>query len=157
MGPGRAYVLEPGSAELRWMGATSTHFLATGELTGGRFAMIDERAPRGVGAPLHTHADDDESFYVVEGEVTFFLGEAPPRLGGPGTFVYVPGGVVHGFRIESETARYLVFTTVRHGAFYRAITLPSREGGLAPHEKVEGETIGRACREYGIEFVGPLP
>lgn len=146
-----AYIIEPGHAELRWMGATSTYFLATGELTGGKFAVIDERSPRGVGAPLHSHAADDESFYVVEGEVSFFVGDAPPCRGGAGTFVHVPGGVVHGFRIESETARYLIFTTVRHGEFYRAITLPSRQG------KVDGESISRACREFGIEFVGPLP
>lgn len=151
------YLIEPGHAELRWMGATSTNFLATGDLTGGKFAMVDERAPRGVGAPLHFHAADDESFYVVEGEVSFFVGDTPPRRGSAGTFVHIPGGVVHGFRIESETARYLIFTSVRHGEFYRAITLPSREGGLPPLEKVDGENISRACREFGIEFVGPLP
>lgn len=155
--PNGAYIVEPGRAELRWMGATSSSFLATGELTGGKFAVVDERAPRGVSVPLHKHSADEESFYVVEGEVSFFIGEAPPRRGGPGTFVHVPGGVVHGFRIESETARYLIITTARHGAFYRAIALPSREGGLAPLETVDEESIGRACQEFGIEFVGPLP
>ncbi len=152
-----AYFVEPGRADLRWMGGTATQFLATGQLTGGKFAMIDERAPRGVGAPLHRHAADDESFYVLEGELSFFLGDAPPHRGGPGAFVHVPAGAVHGFRIESETARYLILTTVRHGEFYKAITLASREGGLPPIEKVDGETVNRACREYGVEFIGPLP
>jgi quercetin dioxygenase-like cupin family protein len=157
VGSDGAYVLEPGSAELRWMGATSTQFLATDQLTAGKFAMIDERSPRGVGAPLHAHSADVESFYVLEGELSFFIGNAPPHRGGPGTFVHVPAGAVHGFRIESEAARYLILTTVHHGEFYRAITLPSREGGLPPLEKIDGETVGRACREFGVEFVGPLP
>jgi hypothetical protein len=74
-----------------------------------------------------------------------------------GSFAHVPGGVVHGFRVESETARYLILTTPRHGEFYRAITLASRDGGLPPLESVEGAQIETAAREYGIEFVGPLP
>jgi hypothetical protein len=64
---------------------------------------------------------------------------------------------VHGFRVSSETARYLILTTPRHGEFYRAITLASRPGGAQPLEAVDGSQIGEACAEYGIEFVGPLP
>lgn len=58
-----------------------------------------------------------------------------------------PGGTVHGFRIESETARYPVLTTPRHGDVYRAITLPSRERGLPLLEAIEGSQIGEAARE----------
>ena len=57
----------------------------------------------------------------------------------------------------SETARYLILTTPRHGEFYRAITLPSRPGGLPPHESIDESHIAKAANEYGIEFVGPLP
>ena len=64
---------------------------------------------------------------------------------------------MHGFRVESETARYLILTTPRHGQFYRAITLPSRPGGLPPLESIDGSQIKRASEEYGVEFVGPLP
>jgi quercetin dioxygenase-like cupin family protein len=152
-----AYVHEPGEAELRWMGETSTYFLATGERTGGAFALVDERAKRGESVPLHLHRDDMESFYVLDGAITFYLGDQAGVRAGAGSFVHVPGGTVHGFRIESETARYLILTTPRHGDFYRAITLPSREGGLPPLEAIDGSQIGEAAREYGIEFVAPLP
>ena len=152
-----AYVYRPGEAELRWMGDTSTYFLATGDRTGGEFALVDERAKRGDRVPLHRHAADVESFYVVAGEVSFFLGDAPGVRAGAGSFVHVPAGAVHGFRVESETARYLILTTPRHGEFYRAITLPSGPGGGPPAESIEGSQIGKAAREYGIEFVGPLP
>ena len=152
-----AYVLRPGESELRWLGETSTHFLATGDQTDGEFALVDERAHRGEEVPLHRHADDVESFYLVEGEVSFFLGDQPGVRAGAGAFVHVPAGAIHGFRVASQTARYLIFTTARHGEFYRAITLPSRPGGLPPAEPIEGSQIGKAAREYGIEFVGPLP
>jgi hypothetical protein len=64
---------------------------------------------------------------------------------------------VHGFRVESATARYLILTTPRHGQFYRAITLPSRPGGLPPVESIEGPQVHEAAEAYGVEFVGPLP
>jgi quercetin dioxygenase-like cupin family protein len=150
------YVVQPGEAELRWMGETSTYFLAGGEQTDGTFALVDERAVRGESVPLHRHADDMESFYVLEGELTIFVGEAGVRAGA-GAFAHVPAGAVHGFRVESETARYLILTTPRHGEFYRAITLPSREGGQPPLEPVQGSQIEQAAQKYGIELVGPLP
>jgi quercetin dioxygenase-like cupin family protein len=154
---GGAYVLQPHQAELRWMGETSTYFLATGEQTANAFALIDERAERGASVPLHLHAQDMESFYVLEGEITFYIGEQHRVRATAGAFVHLPAGTVHGFRIESETARYLILTTPRHGDFYRAITLPSREGGQPPLESIEGAKIKQAGQEYGISVVGPLP
>jgi quercetin dioxygenase-like cupin family protein len=151
------YLYQPGESELRWMGKTSTHFLATGDQTGGVFSLVDEQATRGESVPLHRHRDDMESFYVLEGELTIYVGDQPGVRAAAGSFAHIPGGTVHGFRIESETARYLILTTPRHGEFYRAITLASRPGGLPPLESVEGSRIKQASREYGIEFVGPLP
>ncbi len=98
-----------------------------------------------------------ESFYVVEGEITLYVGDQPGARARAGSFAHLPGGTVHGFRIESETARYLILTTPRHGQFYRAITSPSQPGGLPPLESIDGSQIKKASQEYGIEFVGPLP
>jgi quercetin dioxygenase-like cupin family protein len=143
-------VHRPGESERRWFGRTFTDFLASGAETGGAFALVDEQATRGESVPLHRHDDDWEAFYVVEGEVTLFVGDGTGVLAGPGSFAFVPGGTVHGFRIESETARYLLLTTPRHGDFYRAIS--GAEG-----DPIDGEQLGRTAAEYGIERVGPLP
>ena len=152
-----AYLCQPGEAERRWMGDTSTSFLATGESTAGAFALVDETARQGESVPLHFHADDVESFYVLDGEIAFFLGDGPPTVTTAGGFVHIPAGATRGYRVESETARYLILTTPRHGEFYRAITLPAGPGGEAPQATMERETLAAAVREYGIEFVGPLP
>ena len=152
-----AYLHQPDEAELRFMGETATYFLATGERTGGTFTLVDERANRGVSVPRHLHRDDMESFYVLEGEITLYIGDQPGVRARAGSFAHLPGGTIHGFRIESETARYLILTTPRHGQFYRAITLPSRPGGLPPVESIDESQIEKACEEYGVEFVGPLP
>jgi quercetin dioxygenase-like cupin family protein len=152
-----AYIHPPGASELRWFGKTSTHFLANGEDTGEGFALVDEQATRGESVPLHRHEDDMESFYVLDGEITLYIADEPGVRAGAGTFAHIPGGVVHGFRIESETARYLILTTPRHGRFYRAITKPSEPGGLPPLEPIEGSEIKKASGEFGVEFVGQLP
>ena len=152
-----AYVHRPNEAELRWMGETSTYFLADGERTGGAFALVDERAKRGESVPLHRHDEDMESFYVLEGEVTLFIGDEPGVRAGAGSFAHVPGGTVHGFRVESETARYLILTTPQHGEFYRAITLAGAGGRLTAAAVDRGFADQTASQEYGIEFVGPLP
>jgi mannose-6-phosphate isomerase-like protein (cupin superfamily) len=50
----------------------------------------------------HVHADEDDAFYIVEGEMTFTLGERDVAAP-PGTFVLVPPGVEHGFRNDGDT------------------------------------------------------
>jgi hypothetical protein len=92
----------------------------------------------------------------LEGELTIYIGDQGMRAPA-GSFAHLPGGTVHGFRVESEKARYLILTTPRHGEFYRAITRASRPGGLPPLESVEGPEIKQASKDYGVEFVGPLP
>lgn len=52
-----AYIYDTGEGEVRWMGETSTIFLATGALTGEAFGLVEERAIRGEAVPLHMHDD----------------------------------------------------------------------------------------------------
>lgn len=68
-----AYLGGAGESELRWMGETCTRFLATGASTSGQFCLVDETARRGEAVPLHRHAEDVESFYVLDGEVSFYM------------------------------------------------------------------------------------
>lgn len=151
------YLCRAGDADPRWTGDSFTYFLATGASTGGAFCLTDEHAKRGEAVPMHRHRGDVESFYVLDGEIMYFIEGQPGVLATKGTFVHVPAGSVHGFRIESETARYLILTTPRHGEFYQAISLPSRAGGLPPLFPIAAEAIESACAAFDVEFVGPLP
>lgn len=147
----RAYIYQPDESELRWMGKTSTHFLATGALTGGEFALVEDHSVQGVSVPLHKHDADTESFYILQGEMTFYLDDKPGVRAVAGAFVHIPRGTVHGFRVESETVRYLILTTPHHAEFYRAITLPTTEG------LVDDTVIDKACQDYGVDYIGPIP
>lgn len=147
----KAYIFQPNESERRWMGKTSTSFLATGALTGGEFALVEERSIKGISVPLHKHDEDTESFYILEGEVSFFLNDGPGVRALAGAFVHIPKGAVHGFRVESDAVRYLILTTPHHAEFYREITLPE------PGASVDDAAIGKACKKYNVDFIGPLP
>ena len=91
-------------------------------------------APRGCGSPLHVHHNEDEWFYVIEGELTFWVGgeviEAPA-----GSFVYGPRDVPHTFVVSSDDARFLLVTEPGgFEDFMRAMGRPAESLTMPPPE-----------------------
>ena len=64
------------------------------------FGIIDIAPGREVEA--HVHEGEDDAFYIIEGELTFFFGDEEAGAG-PGTFVLAPSGLEHGFRNDGDT------------------------------------------------------
>jgi len=152
---------EEGEA-LCWAGALLT-VKATAEQTGGGFFLVEELNARGTAPPLHVHPQDDESFYVLDGELTFYLGDGQsvPSQTVPasaGSFLYIPKGYFpHAFRVNSETARFLVLTTPRHEQFFRASAEPAGSRTIPSQEPIDLEKVRAAGDEYGVEILGPAP
>jgi uncharacterized cupin superfamily protein len=71
----RPYVLAKEEGQAVWFLGTLVLVKATGERTGGAFGLIDNLMPAGFASPYHVHRNEDESFYVLEGEMTFYVGE----------------------------------------------------------------------------------
>jgi mannose-6-phosphate isomerase-like protein (cupin superfamily) len=71
----------------------------------------------------HVHADEDDAFYIVEGEMTFTFGDETAAAP-PGTFVLVPPGVSHGFRNDGATPVRML-NIHAPGGFDRRIGLPA--------------------------------
>jgi len=68
--------------------------------TAGQYGLVEIGVPTGLGSPWHVHPDEDEWFYVLDGEFTFYVGDA--RLSLPaGSFAFGPKGVPHTFIAES--------------------------------------------------------
>jgi quercetin dioxygenase-like cupin family protein len=149
--------LGPAEGEALWCAGALTTVKAAGEQTAGAYSLIEDLAPRGSGTPLHRHQEDDEAFYVLDGEMTFFLEGGPPIAASAGSFVHIPGGTVHAFRVDSETARYLIITTPQHERFYRAIAEPAQTRSIPPEMPMDMARMGAACEAYGVEGVGPRP
>ena len=73
--------------------------------SGGRSDQLffaDHPVPPGYRVPLHVHAEEDELFYILEGEITLDSAEGPCTAG-PGAFVHLPHGVAHGYRNAGAT------------------------------------------------------
>jgi mannose-6-phosphate isomerase-like protein (cupin superfamily) len=134
--------------------------------TEGRMIQLLIRDGRGAGTPLHIHHDTDESFYVVEGQITFFV--ADERFdAGPGDYVLAPMGIPHAFVVTSERAEALV-TCVGAGTegplgagihgFFNEVGVPIVDGEEPPAPMIPdaAEFAGRMA-VYGIELVGPPP
>jgi mannose-6-phosphate isomerase-like protein (cupin superfamily) len=82
--------------------STAARFVATSDLTGGRYGLYRwDMAPKGGGATPHFHRTFSESFYVVAGTPDLYDGTGWKRAGN-GDFLFVPDGGIHGFRNESD-------------------------------------------------------
>ena len=99
--------LGPGEGEALWFLGTLGTVKASADTTAGRVAVIEQLAPRGSGSPLHVHHSEDEWFYVIEGELTLWVGgriiTAPA-----GSFVFGPRDIPHTFMVSSDEARFLL-------------------------------------------------
>jgi quercetin dioxygenase-like cupin family protein len=147
----------PDGGEALWFLGTLSTIKSSAETTAGRVAVIDTLAPRGSGSPLHVHTREDEWFYVVDGELTFWVGgtvvEAPA-----GSFVYGPRGVPHTFVVSSEQARFLLVTEpAGFEAFVRALGEPARRLEIppAPTEPPDLARLAEIAAAHGLEILGP--
>src|SRR5919108_6563144 len=70
-----------GSGQTYWGPGDMYRFLVTGEETGGAYFAMEALVPPGGGPPPHIHANEDETFYVLEGEVTIRLGDTTVTAG----------------------------------------------------------------------------
>jgi quercetin dioxygenase-like cupin family protein len=116
----------------------ATTFKITGAETGGRFQLFEHRmAPGASGAHPHFHTLMIEMFYVAQGEVEFTLGDEK-RVGGPGTFVYVPERAVHGFNsVGDEEAVLLIMFCPGNGreGYFEALEEMTRDGRSPSREE----------------------
>lgn len=131
-------------------------FLVTGEESGGAYFAMEAYVPPGGGPPPHTHTREDETFYLLEGQIEFLLGEET-IVGGVGDFVNVPRGTVHCFRnTGTETARMvLTFTPAGIEGFFEETLEPAPTASQDVPDNVE-EVAARyveAAPRYGMEFV----
>ena len=110
----------PEAGEALWFFGMLVLVKASGAQTGGRFCLTEQVGRRGVATPLHRQLTDEETFFVLDGEVRFFLDGREPVSAMAGATAYIPAGTVHAFAVVSETARWLNLTTPNHEAFFRA-------------------------------------
>jgi quercetin dioxygenase-like cupin family protein len=149
--------LGPDEGEALWAFGCLITVKASSETSAGRVMVTENLAARGAGSPLHVHHREDEWFYVMDGELTFWVGgqviEAPA-----GSFVYGPREIPHTFTVSSEQAHFLLVTEPAGlegmlrtlGEPAPSLTIPP-----APTEPPDMARIAQTLTEYGIEILGP--
>jgi quercetin dioxygenase-like cupin family protein len=152
-----AYALGSEEGEAFWFFGGLVTVKASALQPGGRYAITEHLLPAGTATPLHSQPEEDESFYFLEGELTFYLEDGQPIPASAGSFVHVPAGVAHAYQVDSETARILVVTTAQHERFFRAASDPAQARTLPPQAPPDMERVMAAAQEYGVEILGPPP
>jgi quercetin dioxygenase-like cupin family protein/catechol-2,3-dioxygenase len=141
-----------------WYSGWLMTFLATAEDTQGQFALIEAVARKGNVPPPHIHHREEETFYVLEGEMTVSVGDRTIKAT-PGTTVIVPRDVVHSFAIESQQLRVLILLTpAGMEGWFKEFSVPAPAMTLPPAAEVPYSEIQRMLEvgpQYGIEFVLP--
>ena len=147
-----------GEGERMWFaGGADFTWKATARETGGAFLMIEARMERGKTTPLHTHPDEDEAIYVLDGELLAHV-EGEEHTVGPGGLFVAPRGVAHAFMVTSEAAHTLILQTPGSGeAFYRAAGEPAGADEDAGRPPDWGRLRAVADTSASIEILGPPP
>ena len=126
--------------------------LASASDTNGVLGAVEVASPNGAGPPLHVHHREDEAFYILEGEYTVFVGD-DVIAGAPGTWVWGPRDVPHGYQVLSPRGRHLGLTMpAGFDAFFEEVAdlaTPSTDPRKAMSQLAE------VAARYGVEFLGP--
>ena len=151
-----AYVLGPGEGQAIWFLRNRMTVKATAATTGGAFGLLESWIAPGFSPPLHVHHRDDESFYVLEGDLTMKCGDRTFRAAA-GAFVFLPRDVPHTFVVEGDRpARMLTLLTPGGGeGVFIDGGRPAEGDGLPPETPPDIERLKRVSGLYGAEIIGP--
>ena len=144
-----------GLADVWWKSGRVT-VKAGGAEADNTLSQIEVDDPRDTGPPLHVHHNEDETFYILKGEVTFVVGDERSDLAA-GDFLFAPRDITHAYVVRSERARMLV-TASPGGVEQLFVTLgvpvtgsePPVDAVMPPMDELVPLFAG-----YGCEILGP--
>lgn len=102
------YALGPGEGRVIDLGDFGVTVKASEKETAGVVSVLENDEPPGFGPPIHVHHDCAEAFYVLAGEYIMHL-DGREVVCPAGSFVFIPRGVRHGFRVGDVPSRKLNF------------------------------------------------
>lgn len=147
-----AYVHLPDQGRVLDMGRFQMTVKADAGQTAGAFTLLEADEPPGFGPPLHIHEDVAEAFYVLAGEyVIFILGQE--HICPAGSFVYIPAGVEHGFRVGGSPSRKLnLYAPAGMTGYFEELA-----GANASGTALDDDELTAIAARYGVRVLGPVP
>jgi quercetin dioxygenase-like cupin family protein len=143
--------------EPRWYGDSLFEFLVPEAATGGLLTVFRATLAQGFSPPRHVHTREDEAFLVLEGDAIFDI-DGEVRAAGAGTSVFMPRGVPHTFRVQSERAVMLgVMTPGRFEALFRNLSVPAAARALPARGSIPLDIPAVMAEQtrLGTQVVGP--
>ena len=149
--PGDPIVLQPREGETIDLGNFAMSVKATGAETGASFTLLEAAEPPHFGPPMHIHHDCAEAFYVLEGEYLIFIEGAEHRCPA-GSFIFIPSGLRHGFRVGDQPSRKLnLYAPAAMLGYFHDLSAAIKRGEGNP------DVLDDIARRYAVEVVGPVP
>jgi mannose-6-phosphate isomerase-like protein (cupin superfamily) len=147
----KAFVLMPGDGRTIDLGNFAMSLKASAEQTGGAFTLLEATEPPDFGPPMHVHHNAAEAFYVLEGEYRIFVEEREVACPA-GSFIYIPAGIRHGFRVGGVPSRKLnLYTPAAMVGYFDELSAAIARGDADP------ERLDTIALDHGMEVVGPVP
>ena len=144
-------VLQPGEGRAIDLGAFQVSVKANGDVTNGMLSLIEADEPPGFGPPLHIPHDSGEAFYVLEGEYIIVLETREFRCPA-GSFIFIPKGMPHGFRVGNVRSRKLnIYTPAGMVGYFDELSAALKTGN------VEERNLAEIAGRYSMEVLGPVP
>lgn len=150
MGDGSgAFALGPGEGRFVDLGDFGMTVKASEADTGGVVSVLEAEEPPGFGPPIHVHHDCAEAFYVLEGEYVMSL-EDREVVCPAGSFIFIPQGARHGFRVADVPSRKLnfYFPASMIGYFDELATALRRDD-------LDEDELAAIASAHAMEIVGP--
>jgi mannose-6-phosphate isomerase-like protein (cupin superfamily) len=146
----RHIILRPGEGRSIDLGNFAMSVKATAEDTNGAFTLLEADEPEGFGPPMHIHRDAAEAFYVVAGEYVIFVRDEE-FVCPAGSFVYIPAGVPHGFRVGPVRSRKLnLYTPAAMIGYFDEMSAAIASRGADAE-------LAAIAERHGMDVIGPVP
>ena len=148
-----AFIIPPGEGRVLDLGNFEAVVLASSAQTSAEFTLLQTQSePPGFGPPLHLHRDAAEAFYVLHGEYLMFIVDRQ-QFCPPGTFVYVPRGTPHTFRVVSDTpgTKLNLFSPAAMTGYFEELAAAEAAGAVTP------ELLDGIAARNNVEVLGPVP
>lgn len=119
----------------------SYRYLIRGTQSNGQYFVVEGVVPPGGGPPLHVQTREEEAFYILEGEVTFYA-DGERIVARTGSFVHIPRGVAHRFENEGDAKARMLFWFS-----------PAGIEGMFDKMAVDPDNYASIGPEFGVEFL----
>jgi quercetin dioxygenase-like cupin family protein len=151
----QAMATKTGQGEARWWFGALAEITVTAADTNGLLSIVEMTEPPGTEAPLHVHHREDEAFYILEGQVTLYVGDETIEASA-GDFAWGPRDIPHRYTVGPSGCRML-FICVPGGFedLVREMSVPAESRTLPPEpdEEPDMERIAAIAQKHHCELL----